>query len=300
MLYVFVPMGIVYLFLLIAVFSFIGEIINNVGNALNELGALISSSTEQSAASVQDFLSYAFAKIDWNGNLFATIRQIADTHWIGETLKGFFATLNQSTEGFEEQLAAIVAAFKDKLIADVVATAVICLLGIIAANYATRFVMRSRMARRNIRQIAIAHALVPLAQSLTLVAGLALWVFLKWYSVPIYVGLAFAWSALSLCISFVVYRNGQVKVKQIVTGKNVMLHVATTAIVLALNAAVAVILYFVNPLLDLLIILPLVIYSTNACDVNTDLFVSEQIALLSPAPQSDFDAKPVDVTDSLC
>lgn len=277
LLYVFVPMGIVYLFLLIAVFSLIGALLGDASTTLDEIGSVIGSATQQSSTSVQEFLSYAFAQIDWRGNPLLAIKQILDTDWIQNTVKGFFATLNQSTEDFEEQITTILTTFKEKLFADIAVAAILCLLGILAANYATRFVLRSRVAKRNLKQFVVAHTLVPIVQSLLLIASLVLLATVQLYSLLVFVAFVALMGVVSICTSYLIYRDGSLKLKEVLTARNVLQHAAVSGIVTLIDIAVAIVLYFVNPLLDLLIMLPLIIYSANICDVNTDIFVIDLV-----------------------
>lgn len=277
LLFVFVPMGILYLILLIAVFSLIGALTSNVGTTLNKLGTLIGTATQDSSNSVQDFLSYSFAQIDWHNNFFAIIKQILNTRWIQNTVKGFFATLNHSTEGFEEQFGTIIAEFKQKLVSDIAVAGVLCAVGVLAANYATRFVMRNRSAKRNNKHFVATQLLMPLGQSLLFIAALALLATLHWYSLIVFAAFVALIGVVSICTSYFTYRDDSLKIKEVLTARNVLKHAAVLGIITLINAAVAIVLYFINPLLDLLIMMPLVIYSANLCDVNTDLFVIELV-----------------------
>ena len=278
LLYIFIPMGIVYLFLLIAVFSLIGVVVDATGTAVTDTLNLIGSSVEESQANVADFLSYSFAQIDWGGNPFETIRTILDTRWLSTTVKGFFDTLGQNTEGFDDQLNAIVATFKNSLSAGIAVAATVIVVGVIGANYATRFAVRSKVAKRNFKQFVIANTLVPIVETLMLVASLWLIAKIKFYSLLVFVLFVILLGVLSLCASYLIYRNGKMKLKDLLTVKNVFKHFAVLCIIAAIDIALAVGLYLLSPLFALLLMIPIIIYSANIVDSNTDSYVSNLAA----------------------
>ncbi len=271
--YMFVAMGIVYLFLLIAVFVFVADVLDNAGGTLHSLFALIDDSAQQSSASVNEFLSYAFGQIDWDRNLWDVIREIIDEKWLQNTVKGFFNTLSVSTEGFEENFNAIIDSFKGKLIGDVAVCAVLCVTGVVAANFATRFAIRRRSARRNLRKTFIAYTIVPIVQSLAVVSFLLLYAFIKMYSLLISLAILLFAGALSIISAWLVHGSGKIKLKQVLTFGNLIKNIAVTAIILCMVIAVAVGLAFANKILAVLITVPLVIYSLNIISLNTESYV---------------------------
>ncbi len=272
-LYVFVPMGIFYLFLLITAFALVSAVGRDVGDVISRLTELISSSAEESSASVNDFVAYALDRIDWNAGLSDIIGQIISTNWLENTIKGFFETLNASSEGFGEQFAAIAEDFKSKLTADLSLAAAMCTLGAYIANSVTGILLRKRNARRNIKKFVLAHTLVPLAQTLILVVFFVLLAFIKLYSLIVAVALITLSGVLSLLSSWLVYGYDKLKISEVLTAQNVFGHLASVGIILLINAVVAVILAFINVVLLVLLMIPLVIYSFNAADLNADVFV---------------------------
>lgn len=284
LIYVFIPMGILYLFLLIAVFSLAGTAFNAVSNAVSDMAQLVGESVEQSEVELQQFLSEAFAKIDWNGNIFVTIKTIIETKWLTTTVQDFFRTLNQTTEGFDEELAQIIAQLKNSIVGGVAIAGVLSLLGVICANYATRFAVRSRLAvKRNFKQFVVAYTLVPLFQTVLLVASLALLATIRYYSLIVFFVFVALIGVVSLCSSYLVYRNNSLKLKDVLTVKNVLKHLAVLCILAVINIALALLLWQLSPLFALLLVVPLVIYSANIADVNTDCYVCSLVEQSAPA-----------------
>ena len=275
-------MGIVYLFLLIAVFALISMLMGAATQAVNDTIALVGGAIEQSGSDVTDFLTYAFGKIDWHGDFFATIRQILETNWLTDTLKGFFDSLSQSTENFGEDIAAIVATLKGAISDAITVTVTIALVGLAAANYATRFAVRTTVARRNLKQLIVAYTLVPIFQTVMLVFSLWLLTKIKLYSLLVFIALILLMGVLSLCTSYLVYRDGKLKLKDILTAKNVFKHFAVLCIMAAIDIVIALLLWQWSALFAILLLIPVIIYTANIADVNTDCYVRDLVK--SPQP----------------
>ncbi len=275
--YLFISMGIVYLFLLIAAFGAVNAILQSLGQTMDSLTELIHISTEQSSASVNDFLAYSFGKLDQNGSILYFIRQIINTNWISETIKGFFATINASTEGFEEQFAVIVNEFSNDLKSIIAVAATACSLGLILASFATRIAIRQRTIKAGAKKFIISNVLLPVAQALIIVVSLVLMVKIEYFTLLVVIVLLLLFSGLTLFSSWMIHKDGKLKLKDVLTAKNIISHLAVQGMILLINIVIALILYFIDPLLCVLLMVPIVIYSFNVVDVNTEYFVSSLV-----------------------
>lgn len=271
--FVFIPMGIVYLFLLLTVFYLISSVLGSAGGTLSRLTSLIDLSATESSASVNEFLAYSFEKIVWNGSLFDAVRQILDTDWLSETVNGFFHTLNVSTTGFEAQFNAILGDFASDLVSCVSVSAVTCVVGVILANYATRFAIRRRSARRDWKKFLLAHIVVPLAQAAVIVVTLGLFSVIRLYSLLVFFVMLLLSGAISLATAWLLHGSGKLRLREVLTFKNIMARLAVVGIVALLNAVLAVLLYLVNPFLSVLLMIPFLLYSFNIADLNTEAYV---------------------------
>lgn len=271
--YLFIAMGIIYLFLIIAAYIFLAATLQNLALSVNEISELIASSAEDSSVSVQDFLTYSFGKIDWQGNFFETLRQIFSTDWLTDTITGFFETLNASTEGFGDSLEEIILEFQSKTLTVLAVAAVIFFIGINLANFATKYAIRRRNVKRNFKKTVIAHTVVPILQSLILGGFLILLPFIQGYSFLVAFALLIIMIFIALIGSWIVHRDGKLKLRQVLTLKNVLLYLCVILIIILINIVADVALLFISPLLAILFMMPLAIYSFGVADVNTDIFV---------------------------
>lgn len=277
LIYVFVPMGIVYLFFLIACFVAIGSVVDIAGSAFSQAFALIRDSVDESSASVNAFLRYAFDQLKWEGSFIGMVVNAFRTRWLSTTIKGFFGTLAQSTEGFGEQVDLIMGNFSARLHALISGIAVLCVLGVIAANYLTRIVIRKRTAKPKFTKALLAYTVVPLVQALFVVASVVVLFVLKYYGLLVVAALILISCAFSLTASWIVHRSGGLRLKDVVTLKNILLHLASIGVILLINLVLAVALFFIDTLLAILIMIPLILYSLNIIGTNTDSMVCKMI-----------------------
>lgn len=278
---VFVPMGVFYLFLVVAMLLFASSTLQNVSGTISGFVKLLGESVDNSSASVKQFFEYAFEQIDWNGNFFSIVRQIVDTGWITKTFSGFFATLSASSEGFDAQVATLVNSFTSTLKADISVLATLTVLGVVCANLLMRFLLRRRAAKRNLRTFILSHTLVPLVQSLMpIVAGILMWL-LKWYALLPYLALVALWAVVSIINSWLIYRDGTVRLKDVLTVGNVFSQLVVCVIMLVIVVVVFTALWFVNPIISILVTIPVFIYAVSVIDVNTDSYVCTYIRRFS-------------------
>ncbi len=277
LIYVFVPMGIVYLFFLIAVFIFIGSLVQIAGAMLSDVFSLIETSVSESSASVNDFFAYAFDQLEWNGSFIYMIVRAFQTRWLSNTVKGFLETLNVSSAGFGESFDAIIGDFMVKFGAIISAVVILCVIGIVLANFLTRVIVRKNTAKRGIRKFVVAHTILPIVQALFVVGAVVVLILIRYYGLLVVAALLIMSCVFSLTSSWVVHRSGDLKLKDVVTMRNVLTHLASVGVILLLNVGLAAAFYAINPLLAILIMIPVILYSLNIVGVNTDSFVCEMI-----------------------
>lgn len=178
LIYIFVPMGIIYLFFILIVFGTVSSVFSSAGGSLNEFLTLVSDTVTGSEALVQDYIAYAFGLIDWNGNFFDVLKEVVSTDWLYNTVVGFLNTLDVSVAGFEGQASEIVSEFARSVTVTITVSVSAFALSVFFANFVTRMVIRRKNARRNLKKKIVALIL----QSTLVVAilGLSAYLFTLW------------------------------------------------------------------------------------------------------------------------
>ncbi len=287
-LYVFIPMGIIYLFVLLAIFGFVTAAIGSATTTLGELSELVSSTVSQSEISVSEFIVYAGEKLTWDGNIFNYIGQIIDTGWALTTVEEFFKLLGTSSEAFTADFTAIVVDFSAAIKLQFTLAIVCCYLGLLLANYATGFMVRRKNARRGFKKWIVANTVIPFVESLVLSGAFALAGAIRYYSLLVFAVIVTAYAFLALTSSWIVYGNKTVPFKEVVNGKNLLEYLASVALIFLCVAAFFFLVMFINFILAALVVIPIVVYALNIIKVNADSYVKGlaegKTAAKQPAP----------------
>lgn len=288
MLYIFVPMGIVYLFVLLAMFGLAASAIGSAATMLDELSTLLTDTVSESNFSVTEFISFAADRLTWDGNIFHYVGQIIDTGWVRTTVKEFFG----STSGdFTSDFTNIVMEFTSALKSQLTIAISCCAIGLVLANYATGFVVRRKNARRGFKRWIVANTVIPFVESLILGGAFALAAEIRYYALFAFAVVITAYGLLALISAWIVYKEKSLAFKDVVNGKNLLGQIASVAVIFLLVVAVFFLVSILNFMLAALVILPVVIYALNIIRVNSDSYVIGLAAKKAAIAQKEIDAE---------
>lgn len=287
MLYIFVPMGIVYLFVLLAMFGLVGSAIGSAATMLGELSELLRDTVSESNFSVTEFISFAADRLTWDGNIFHYVGQIIDTGWVQSTVKEFFGSTTHITQDFTD----IVMEFTSALKLQLTIAISTCVVGVVLANYATGFVVRRKNARRGFKRWIVANTVIPFVESLVLGGAFALAAEIRYYALLAFAVVILAYGFLALVSSWIVYKDKSLPFKEVVNTKNLLGQIASVAVIFLLVVAVFFLVSILNFILAALVILPVVIYAINLIRVNTDSYVLSLLAKKSAQEETEPETK---------
>ena len=274
-LYIFVAMGIIYLILIIVVFLFVMNTVQNLGVMFGDISDLIGNSVSLSGNAVEDFIDYTVDKIDWNADFVSIVKQIMDTNWIKTSVEGFLHTLNVSTENFTTEFDIILQNCLGSVITNLVVAISLLFAGVYFAGVATGYLVRRKTAKKNIKQVILNFIFSPLFLALTVFVLMWLAMLIKGYVLILLVVLGLVYEAISLTQAWFIYGRGKIKYKQAVNLKNVGSNVLAAVIIIAIVIALFVLLSFISKFIAVLVIVPVAVYSVNIIGVNADSYISE-------------------------
>ncbi len=277
-LYIFIPMGIIYLFVLLALFGFISAFFSSATSTLGQLSELVSSTVTSSEISVSNFITYASGKLVWDGNIINYIGQIIDTEWITTTVQEFFELLGSSSEVFTADFTNIVMEFSVAIKMQFVLAIVCCYLGLVFANFATAFMVRRKNARRGLKKWIVANTVIPFVESLVLGGAFALAAEIRYYSLLVFAVIATAYAFLALTSSWIVYGNKVLRFKEVVNGKNLLGYLASVGLIFLIVVAFFFLSMLLNTIFAVLIVIPVIVYALNIIRVNADSYVKNLAA----------------------
>ncbi len=274
-LYIFVAMGIIYLILIIVVFLFVMNTVQNLGVMFGDISDLIGNSVSLSGNAVEEFIDYTVDKIDWNADFVSIVKQIMDTNWIKTSVEGFLHTLNVSTENFTTEFDIILQNCLGSVITNLVVAISLLFAGVYFAGVATGYLVRRKTAKKNMKQVILNFIFSPLFLALTVFVLMWLAMLIKGYVLILLVVLGLVYEAISLTQAWFIYGRGKIKYKQAVNLKNVGSNVLAAVIIIATVIALFVLLSFISKFIAVLVIVPVAVYSVNIIGVNADSYISE-------------------------
>ena len=274
-LYIFVAMGIIYLILIIVVFLFVMNTVQNLGVMFGDISDLIGNSVSLSDNAVEEFIDYTVDKIDWNADFVSIVKQIMDTNWIKTSIEGFLHTLNVSTENFTTEFDIILQNCLSSVITNLVVAISLLFAGVYFAGVATGYLVRRKTAKKNMKQVILNFIFSPLFLALTVFVLMWLAMLIKGYVLILLVVLGLVYEAISLTQAWFIYGRGKIKYKQAVNLKNVGSNVLAAVIIIAIVIALFVLLSVISKFIAVLVIVPVAVYSVNIIGVNADSYISE-------------------------
>lgn len=272
-LYIFVAMGIIYLILIIVVFLFVMNTVQNLGVMFGDIFDLIGNSVSVSGNAVEEFIDYTVDKIDWNADFVSIVKQIMDTNWIKTSIEGFLHTLNVSTENFTTEFDIILQNCLGSVITNLVVAISLLFAGVYFAGVATGYLVRRKTAKKNMKQVILNFIFSPLFLALTVFVLMWLAMLIKGYVLILLVVLGLVYEAISLTQAWFIYGRGKIKYKQAVNLKNVGSNVLAAVIIIAIVIALFVLLSFISKFIAVLVIVPVAVYSVNIIGVNDDSYI---------------------------
>ena len=274
LIYIFVPMGIIYLFFILIAFGAVSSVFSAAGASINSFVTLISDTVTGSEALVQDYFAYAFGLVDWNGNFFDILKEVINTDWIYNTVIGFLNTLDMSVTGFENQASSIVGELASSVAVTVTVSVSALALSVFFANFVTRMVIRRKNARRSLKKKIVAMILQ--STLVVVILGLTAYLFSLWQFSAVFMAVLYVIviSFTSLLCSWLLHGGGKVKFRKAVNFRNICTYFLSSVIIVVICfAALALLAVLTNALLMILVALPLVVYAANIIDVNADSYI---------------------------
>ena len=272
MLYLFVPVGIVYTFIILGGYTFSMVAVRGFAQVVNDSIKLVGSSVAESETSIKEFFSYSMSQVEWSGNFFETLRQIISTKWLQNTVKGFIDTLDTTTANFSEQITAYVSSFIHEVLVVAISVLVFIFVGVTISNYVTRHMLRKKISSSG-NKLSADVFIVPVLQSIVLFVLAAMFPVIKGYSLLALLAVGLFNIFGGLLTAWIINGRRHIKFKEIFKGKNFWLYVLCGLIIIVFDILVALIFALLSTLIALLLTIPLVIYSLKIMDINAERYV---------------------------
>lgn len=292
--YIFIAMGIIYLFLIIVTYFLLFKTISGMGGMFGGILDLIGTTVADSETAIEEFVDYALSEINWEQDFLTVVEQILDTNWLKNTVNGFLHTLDVSAENFTDEFNAILNGFVSDTVGNLILSGSVMFLGVCIANWVTGYAIRRKTAKRNFFQYVLNLILQPVFNATLIFAMVWLLAVLKGYALLLYIVLGIVYEMISFSFSWLIFGRGKVPFKKVITLKNIGMNFLASVIIILINIALLALLGLINIFIALLIAIPVLVYSANILNVNADSYirslaqeVKAPIVLEEAAPAAD-------------
>lgn len=272
-------MGIFYLFIILIIYGTITNLFFGLGKMFNDIWALIDTSIADSGTAVQEFIDYAIAQVDWNQSFDKVLEQVLNTDWLQRTVTGFLQTLDVSVEGSTSGFNGIIGEFVNSIITIIVIDTLLLFVAIWIASAVTGFFIRRKTVKRTILQTVMTWVMQPIITALFAIAFAYLLALIKGYVFLVLIAAFVIYEAISLAFAWFIYKDKatKVKIKDIVTPANICFSFLTSLIIIAIDIAAIIILYFISAFTAILLAVPLLIYSFKIIENNSDSYIKSVV-----------------------
>lgn len=273
-LYVFIPMGIVYLAILVFLYNFITSSAQDVMNLINQISSLVGEQVDVGSESVVAYLNSVLQQINFHGSVADVLIQLFDGSFLKNAINGLLELLFENFDGAQGDINNLVNQTVNSLVRNLTVNLVLILLSIPVSSLLTSMAIRRSSARKTLPQKIISYIVKPITfvfyTAIVFFFG-ALWspsIFITLFIILILN------SYVSLFQAYVIYNDRHIKFREIVTLKNALFFFLSDVIIFAIVVLLVILFYLLfNVLYALILAIPFFIYTTNILSVGTEAYV---------------------------
>lgn len=272
--YIFVPLGCIFLGFLCGVQLLLNEIAVQADYIGAEVSALIDG-TEVQIDNLLGFIVSSLRELDWNQPL-RTVAYLLQGDWIASRLAEFLQLTVEEATSLKNEVVEIANHTAEALKARVVTLFVCVVIGVVAGYFVTNYFVRKSTVRRGFWGFWIA-AVTDAVLTATLVAFVT-WLLTVSHAGAIVSGFAGAlvFGFIALSEAYLLHGRGKIPFKQVVNFKNCLFVCLAQLAVIAVAAVICtVILLITRSVVAIALVISVVIIALLVINVNAESYVSE-------------------------
>lgn len=242
--YFFTPLGTIALGLIIGLSIAVPGAISLVSALAGDVKAVLAGTSVDFTA-LGESLEEAVMSLDWSDPL-AALSEMLSREWLTATINACVGAFVEVTDVYAAGFSAAVTAFLRGIVGYIVLVAIFLVLGFVGGYFLVRWLIRRNIARRDLLRSVLAFVIDAFIAA-TLIA-VCLWLLSVWKpsaAVTTVVSLLL-FGFISLLEAYVVNACGKVRLREIVSFKNILSFIAANIIVLLLGAACVVAVTFLT------------------------------------------------------
>ena len=273
--YVFVPMGIFYLGVLLTLFFFIENFLGAISLAGTNLVAVINENFSNGEIALKDFIDYASNQINWNNNIYEIVDEIMSKDWINSTINGFLNTIEVSTSEVSNEVNLIINDFMSQTQSYFITSIVFLIISILVATIITRVVIFKETVKETFKEKLLGYIIRPIILLVIIYLMVLINKLIGAYTIIVLFVYLMLDAYFSLFSSYLIYKNKDLKLKTVMNLKNASTSLISSALIIVFTIILSTLFSLINLTLGVLITIPLVIYSINIMSINAESYVKK-------------------------
>lgn len=273
--YVFVPMGIFYLGVLLTLFFFIENFLGAISLAGTNLVAVINENFSNGEIALKDFIDYASSQINWNNNIYEIVDEIMSKDRINSTINGFLNTIEVSTSEVSNEVNLIINDFMSQTQSYFITSIVFLIISILVATIITRIVIFKETVKETFKEKLLGYIIRPIILLVIIYLMVVINKLIGAYTIIVLFLYLMLDAYFSLFSSYLIYKNKDLKLKTVMNLKNASTSLISSALIIVFTIILSTLFSLINLTLGVLITIPLVIYSINIMSINAESYVKK-------------------------
>lgn len=273
--YVFVPMGIFYLFLIFGIITFASSFLNSTATFIDSSIAQVSSLGEQASDTVSNFFNDAVSSINFNDDFGSIFNQIFQTDFLNETIDNFLKLIQNNYSSAYDSILTLSQTYQNEIVVAASIFAGIIVIALYLSSFACNFFVKRKVAKTSLFRKILSYGVDAIIKVVVMVI-VAFLTFL--WSSSVYIAAIFFLliSGFStLASAYYQQRDKTLKFKEVVTLKNVLSFYAADAILLVVICALIFLISIVlGSLFSFLLLLPVLIYTFSNISYSAESYVA--------------------------
>lgn len=270
--YIFVPLGCIFLGFLFGVQLFLNELVTQADYIAVQLSELVDG-TEAQVDNLIGFVIASLRELDWSEPL-GTLTFLMDGDWIAARIAEFLQLTVEEAAALEEQVVSIAANVAMALLADLVALVLCVAASVVIGYFVTNYFVRKSTVRRGFWGFWIA-SIADAVLTVTLIA------FVTWLMTVSTAGAVLSGIAGALVFGFValfeaylLHGHGKIRFRKVVNlGNCVWVWVSQISVLAAATAVSALFMWLTTSFVAVALVLSVIIIALLVINVNAESYV---------------------------
>lgn len=274
LLYLFIPMGIIYFGLLIAIFTLLNSSVETLKVFINDAGEIANVTITTNQDAIINYFTGVLSDINWTNDIVSILKEILSNNFIAQTIDGLMDLILENTSANSTELNNLINQTAGDITRHLTIAITTLTLSILIATLCTNFMIRKKNLEKSLLRKILTFITEPIVTFIFILGAtflLSLWHFSIYITFTVGV---IVYIALTLCNAWISSRDKKTKFKDVVNIKTgISLLLADLIILLLIGGILNTVYLLSNFFVVTILAIPLIIYALAIISVNAETYV---------------------------